>query len=114
MSKLSRLLADLALGTALISGGAQAHAVLTSFKLEGHRVVLHFNGRVDAARSRLSLLNAEGAATKKIDCKAGQDQATLQGDLGEIAPGSYVVRWEVLSVDGHISRGDQPFILPAQ
>ncbi|MFI4981818.1 MAG: copper resistance protein CopC, partial [Nevskiales bacterium] len=24
-------------------------------------------------------------------------------------PGAYVVRWQVLSVDGHITRGDVPF-----
>ena len=114
MSKISRLLAGLALGAALISGVAQAHAVLTAFKVEGHDVVLHFNGRVDAARSRLSLLTAEGANPQKIECEAGEDQATLKGHLGETAPGSYILRWEVLSVDGHISRADQPLTLPAQ
>jgi len=109
MKKLSLLLAGLAIGAAV-----QAHAVLTSFKLEGHEVVLHFNGRVDAARSRLSLLTAEGANPQKIACEAGEDQATLKGHLGEVAPGSYILRWEVLSVDGHISRADQPLTLPAQ
>ena len=24
-------------------------------------------------------------------------------------PGAYVVRWQVLAVDGHITRGDVPF-----
>lgn len=108
--KLSFLLAALA----LFGGDVQAHAVLTSFKVEGHDVVLRFNGRVDAARSRLSLLTAEGAAPQKIECEAGEDQATLKGHLGDAAPGSYVLRWEVLSVDGHISRADQPLTLPAQ
>lgn len=110
MPKLSALL----LGLALISGAAQAHAVLTSFKVEGHDVVLQFNGRVDAARSRLSLLTTEGANPQKIECEAGADQATLKGHLGDTAPGSYILRWEVLSVDGHISRADQPLTLPAQ
>ncbi len=103
------LLAGLVIGTAV-----QAHAVLTSFKVEGHEVVLHFNGRVDATRSRLSLLTAEGANPQKIECEAGEDQATLKGHLGEVAPGSYILRWEVLSVDGHISRADQTLTLPAQ
>ena len=114
MSKFSRLLAGLAVGSALLGGAVQAHAVLTSFKVEGHDVVLHFNGRVDATRSRLSLLTAEGANPQKIDCEAGEDQATLKGHLGDAAPGSYILRWEVLSVDGHISRADQPLTLPAQ
>ena len=111
MKKLSCLLA---LGIALLAGAVQAHAVLTSFKVEGHDVVLHFNGRVDAARSRLSLLTAEGANPQKIECEAGEDQATLKGHLGDAAPGNYILRWEVLSVDGHISRADQPLTLPAQ
>lgn len=111
MKKLSALLA---LGLLLLGTAVQAHAVLTSFKVEGHEVVLHFNGRVDATRSRLSLLTAEGANPQKVECEAGEDQATLKGHLGEVAPGSYILRWEVLSVDGHISRADQPLTLPAQ
>lgn len=111
MSRIARLIAA---GLLLIGGVAQAHAVLTSFKVEGRDVVLHFNGRVDAARSRLSLLTAEGAEPKQIPCEAGADQATLKGHLGDEAPGSYILRWEVLSVDGHISRADQPLTLPAQ
>lgn len=110
MSKFTKLLAALI----LFGGVAQAHAVLTSFKVEGHDVVLHFNGRVDATRSRLSLLTAEGANPQKIECEAGEDPATLKGHLGDAAPGSYILRWEVLSVDGHISRADQPLTLPAQ
>jgi methionine-rich copper-binding protein CopC len=110
MKKLSALL----LGLFLFAGAVHAHAVLTSFKVEGHDVVLHFNGRVDATRSRLSILTAEGAEPRKIECEAGEDQATLKGHLGETAPGSYILRWEVLSVDGHISRADQPLTLPAQ
>jgi methionine-rich copper-binding protein CopC len=26
-----------------------------------------------------------------------------------VAPGAYVLRWQVLAVDGHITRGDVPF-----
>ncbi len=113
MSKIARLFAGLALGAALFAGVAQAHALLISSKVEGQDVVLRYNGRVDAARSRLTLLKSEGGEGQKIECEAGEDQATLKGHLGAQAPGSYVLRWEVLSVDGHISRGDQPLVLPA-
>lgn len=27
----------------------------------------------------------------------------------ELAPGAYTLRWQVLAVDGHITRGDVPF-----
>jgi len=114
MSKFSRFLAGLAIGAALVGGAVQAHALLLSFKVDGQDVVLHYNGRVDAGRSRLSLLNADGSNAQKLDCEAGEDQATLKSHLGSVAPGSYILRWEVLSVDGHISRGDQAVTLPAQ
>jgi methionine-rich copper-binding protein CopC len=113
MSKLSRLFAGLVLGAALFAGIAQAHALLLSTKVEGQEVVLRYNGRVDAARSRLTILKADGSEVQKLDCQAGEDQATLKGNLGTLAPGSYTLRWEVLSIDGHISRGDQPLVLPA-
>ena len=28
-------------------------------------------------------------------------------------PGDYIVRWQVLAVDGHITRGDVPFTVTA-
>jgi methionine-rich copper-binding protein CopC len=29
------------------------------------------------------------------------------------APGKYRIRWQVLALDGHITRGDIPFIVTA-
>jgi len=113
MSKLSRLFAGLAVGAALVAGVAQAHALLVSSKVEGQDVILRYNGRVDATRSRVNLLKPDGSEGQKIDCEAGEDLATFKCHLGALAPGSYTLRWEVLSVDGHISRGDQPVVLPA-
>lgn len=112
MPKFSRLIAGLAFGV-LLAGAVQAHALLVSSKVEGHDVILRYNGRVDAARSRLTILKPDGSEAQKVECEAGEDQATLKAHLGTLAPGSYVLRWEVLSVDGHISRGDQPVVLPA-
>ncbi len=113
MSKFARLFVGLAFGAVLFAGVAQAHALLVSSKVEGQDVILRYNGRVDATRSRLTLLKTDGSEGQKIDCEAGEDLATLKGHLGALAPGSYTLRWEVLSVDGHISRGDQPVVLPA-
>ena len=113
MSKFARLFAGLAIAAALFAGAVQAHALLISSKVEGHEVVLRYNGRVDAARSRLTVIKPDGSEVQKVECEAGEDQATLKGHLGAIEPGSYILRWEVLSVDGHISRGDQALVLPA-
>ena len=109
MSRFTLFLAAL-----LLAGGiAEAHALLLTTTVQGQDVVLHFNGRIDAARSRLSLVDKDGSVLRQLDSGAGDDAATLTGRLGGVAPGSYVVRWEVLSVDGHISRGDQPVTIPA-
>jgi len=112
MSKLARLFAGFAVAAAIIGGAAQAHALLLSSKVEGQDVILRYNGRVDAARSRITVIRPDGSEVAKVDCQAGEDQATLKGHFGAIEPGSYILRWEVLSVDGHISRGDQPLVLP--
>jgi methionine-rich copper-binding protein CopC len=29
----------------------------------------------------------------------------------KLAPGKYTIRWQALSVDGHITRGEIPFIV---
>jgi methionine-rich copper-binding protein CopC len=107
-----RLLAGLVLIWTMLNGAAQAHALLLSFKIDGQDVVLHYNGRVDVARSRVILLDADGTHPRKLDSGAGDDPASLKAHLGALPAGSYVLRWEVLSVDGHISRGDQALVLP--
>jgi methionine-rich copper-binding protein CopC len=112
MSKILRLFAGLAVIYAL-AGGAEAHALLLAFKVEREEVMLRYNGRVDVARSRLTLFNNDGTLRQKLDCAAGGDPATLKSNLGGIAAGTYILRWEVLSVDGHISRGELPLVLPA-
>ena len=112
MSRLTRLFAALALSM-IAAGGAFAHALLLSFKIDGQDVVLHYNGRIDTERSRATLLHGDGSAPAKLETAAGDDPATLKAHLGAVPAGSYILRWEVLSVDGHISRGDQPITIPA-
>ena len=107
-----RLFAGLALTLSLLAGAAQAHAILLSFKIDGQDVVLQYNDRIDVNRSRLTVLNADGSVAKKLDGFGGDEPAKLRAHINELPPGSYVLRWEVLSVDGHISRGDQPLVIP--
>jgi methionine-rich copper-binding protein CopC len=112
MPKFFRRLAGMMLFFALLSGAVEAHAILLSFKIDGQDAVLNYNGRVDAARSRVLLLDAKGANPQPLTSVAGSDPATLRAHLGDLPAGSYILRWEVLSVDGHISRGDQKLTLP--
>jgi methionine-rich copper-binding protein CopC len=76
-------------------------------------VVLHFNSRIDRERSRLNLVRPDG----KIEpLKSGRaDSAdTLAATAHALAPGDYKLRWQVLAVDGHITRGDIPFHVAAR
>ncbi len=114
-----RSLAGLLLLT--VSGGAAlAHAVVKESDPAPNAVVhqshprftLHFNSRIDLTLSTLTLLESDGAKVKlPIDKASTVDTLVSHGD--GLAPGSYRIRWQVLSVDGHITRGDIPFTVAA-
>jgi methionine-rich copper-binding protein CopC len=100
---------------ALSSRHSEAHAILEASQPAAGATVpvgsvalkLRFNSRIDRTRSRLTLT------------KPDQDKAALPIDLDgppdilsttvTLTPGAYSVRWQVLAVDGHITRGDLSF-----
>jgi copper resistance protein C len=95
---------------------AGAHAIVIASKPPVDAVVagpevaieLRFNSRIDQARSRLLLVRPDGAAaTLPLAPPTSPDLMTTQAT--GLGPGSYRLRWQVLSVDGHITRGDIPF-----
>ena len=87
-----------AVGTALESGDGD--------------VALRFNSRIDHLRSRLTLVAADGSATSlKIAQDGPADLVTAK--LSKLRPGQYRLRWQVLAVDGHLTRGDIPFSVKA-
>ncbi|MGE5504723.1 MAG: copper resistance protein CopC [Actinomycetota bacterium] len=98
---------------------ASAHAVLVWSSPAGKSTVtgpeqdatLRFNSRIDAARSKLSLKGPDGV--KALEIKAGKTEAELTSHLSNLVPGKYVLHFDVLSIDGHISRGDLPFTVGA-
>jgi len=101
---------------------ATAHAILVTSTpaakstVFGHDLVieLRFNVRIDAARSRLTLL-PPGAAAKPL-ALAIQKQAAaeiLSSHAAGLQPGEYSIRWQVLASDGHITRGVVPFTVRA-
>ncbi len=72
---------------------------------------LRYNSRIDRARSRLTLTRPDHSqVVLPIDPDGPPDIMTTQAEL---APGAYSVRWQVLAVDGHITRGDVPFTVTA-
>jgi methionine-rich copper-binding protein CopC len=113
-----RLAGLLAAVVALLLGGSllEGHAVLKDSSpmangtVEGPDVPirLHYNVRVDAALSKLELLNPDQSTTSlAIGKQPAAD--TLTSEAKGLKPGTYKIRWQVLAPDGHITRGEVPF-----
>jgi copper resistance protein C len=93
---------------------ALAHAHLLSSTPEANATVhgpnvaieLRFNSRVDGHHSVLSLATPDGGAKLVIDNQSAQNNLNAHATL---KPGSYTLRWQALSTDGHITRGEIPF-----
>jgi len=118
MLRLSLLIVTLAVGGFLWPRGAGAHAILVDSQPAAQAVVppgsakfrFWFNSRVDHLRSRLVLRAGQGETALSIDATSDMDVLAASATL---APGEYTMRWLVLAVDGHITRGDVPFSVRA-
>lgn len=71
------------------------------------QVRLRFNSRIDVKRSRLILVLPGGAERVLTAAQPSPDSVT--SDVSELIQGSYILRWQVLAEDGHITRGELPF-----
>jgi methionine-rich copper-binding protein CopC len=100
----------------LSPGMVTAHAIvvaaqpaINSTVAQGElEIRLEFNSQIDRKRSRLSLQRPDGselvialAPDGPAGVLAGRAQATLSG--------RWKLRWQVLSLDGHITRGEVRF-----
>jgi len=114
---LQRLLPKLLILLVLLAApiAAHAHAILiestpaANGTAAGPTVAftLRYNSRIDHARSRLTLTLPD-QSTKDLPIAEGSPEDQLTS-TAKLAPGSYSLRWAVLAVDGHLSRGDVPF-----
>lgn len=114
------LLAALAAAAGCLSPGrAAAHAILLDSEPAARATVppgptgirLRFNSRIDHARSRLALRSGGGERVLAVDPASPADVMAASSDL---SPGDCVLRWQVLAVDGHITRGEVPLTVQAQ
>jgi copper resistance protein C len=71
-------------------------------------IELHFNSRIDHRRSRLTLYPPDGAPRTLAQSTDVAPDVVAARATG-LAAGDYRLRWQVLAVDGHITRGDIPF-----
>jgi methionine-rich copper-binding protein CopC len=94
---------------------ASAHAILTASQpaIGGDvpsgpvALELTYNSRIDRGRSRLTLTRPDHTqAVLPIAADGPENVIRAKTDL---TPGAYSLRWQVLAVDGHITRGDVPF-----
>lgn len=119
--RLVRAAAAVALAAAaLLPAPAAAHAFLVKSAPAGRatlahapdRVQLWFNERLEPAYSSLSVWDAAGA---QVDGRNGavsaDDPRRLDLPLPPLGPGRYVVRFRVLSVDGHVVESTVPFTI---
>ena len=113
-----QLVALTALVTVTAPAPASAHAILAQSTPHHagrlgagvQTLTLRFNSRLDLARSRLTLLRPDKSA-EVLALLPGSDDV-LSASVA-LAPGAHVVRWQVLALDGHITRGEVPFTVTA-
>lgn len=100
----------------LLATQATGHAILVRSTPKANEVVasgdlkleLEFNARIDAARSALILVLPSGE-TEKLELLPQPSPAILIAKASHLAAGAYSIRWQVLTNDGHITRGEVPF-----
>ena len=97
-------------------GSVNAHAILLSATPAGQQVLhdsevavkLRFNARIDGKRSRLLLIASDGTQySLPIDVQPSPD--TLTSHATGVKKDFYIIRWQVLADDGHVTRGEVPF-----
>ena len=114
---MTRLALALALAL-LVPASAGAHAVLVkssparraTLAQPPARVELTFNERLEPAYSTVSVWTANGARVDDTKIViASEDPRRVSVGVASLTPGTYTVKFRVLSVDGHIVEGSYPF-----
>ncbi len=113
---LCALLLFVAVAAFLTVAPAAAHAVLLESNPPLKSAVLgpnvpvklRFNVRIDALRSRLTLIRPDGSA-QALEITKQTPADTVSSQATGLSAGAYRLRWQVLASDGHITRGEIPF-----
>ena len=99
---------------------AEGHAILKSSSPAANStvkgpdvpIILKFNVRIDAARSKVQLLHPDSTQSDLVQERQSSPD-TLAFKATGLVPGEYKIRWQVLAPDGHITRGEVPFTVKA-
>ena len=102
------------LGGFLVTPEALAHAklirsqptALEALATAPAEVKLWFNERLEDEFNFIEVTDASGRHVENGVARVNpQDRTNLVVRLGELSSGSYVIRWRILSLDGHPARG---------
>jgi methionine-rich copper-binding protein CopC len=101
---------------ALMPACAPAHAIIVVAQPAMNSVVapgeimirLEFNSRIDSERSGLVLLRPDGTQAA-VTLTPGVPPGVLAGRTQVKQNGTWKLGWQVLSLDGHITRGEVDF-----
>jgi len=104
------------LALALFSVPAWPHAIVVGARPAMNSMVgpgeleirLDFNTRIDPQRSRLTLQQPDGRQAPIVLVSPGAPNA-LAGRARATIAGRWKLSWQVLSLDGHITRGEVTF-----
>lgn len=104
------------LAAALVTPAALAHAIVESSQPAANAVVaagelrvrVQFSSRIDVARSRLVLIAPDGRQTT-LALDADEKPGVVTASTRVATDGRFTLHWQVLSLDGHVTRGDIPF-----
>ena len=102
------------------SMSAIAHAILIDSTPKpngtlpaGHvALVFKYNSKIDQGRSRLTLIKPDHSETVLLITT--DNQPNVLSSSADLVPGAYIVRWQALALDGHLTRGDVPFTVIAK
>ncbi|HUZ04999.1 MAG TPA: copper resistance protein CopC [Acidobacteriaceae bacterium] len=72
------------------------------------QIVLHYNARIDARRCSLTLIQVP-AKEQPLFMQTPAGPAELDAHAKGLVPAQYVLHWQVLATDGHITQGEIPF-----
>ncbi|MEK4034374.1 copper resistance CopC family protein [Methylocystis sp. IM3] len=72
-------------------------------------IKLRFGGGVEPKYSKLTVENAEGKVLGEGSIGTPEKPRELAMESPELTPGKYIVRYRVLSTDGHVVEGNYEF-----
>ena len=108
----------LALAALTMPHAAAAHAIILESRPAPNAMIetsqtplqLRFNSRIDVKRSRVTLSGpGPDSPPVPVTLEETNQPDRMVGRLAGLKPGDYKIKWQVLAVDGHITRGEIPF-----